>query len=67
MPRMAEKSHLVQTVVSWKVLKKLDALAKATGHKRASYVRHLIEMHVKAVDPRLARTFTRLPPGCQTS
>ena len=51
------KKHLVQTVVDEPVLRKLDALAKATGHKRAGYLRHLIEMHVEALTPQMARTF----------
>lgn len=53
---MPRKTHLIQTVVSPPVLRKLDALAKATGHKRASYLRHLVETHVKAVTPKLAAT-----------
>ena len=51
------KKHLVQTVVDEPVLRKLDALAKATGHKRAGYLRHLIEMHVEALTPQMAKTF----------
>jgi hypothetical protein len=46
MSLVKEKTHLVQTVVKLSVLRKLDGLAKATGHKRASYLRHLIEVHV---------------------
>jgi hypothetical protein len=41
------KMHLVQTVLDLPVLRKLDALAKAAGHKRAGYLRHIVEMHVK--------------------
>jgi len=37
------------------VMRQLDALAKATGHTRASYLRYLIEMHVQSLDPRLAK------------
>ena len=48
-------SRLVQTVVQPTVLHQLDKLARATGHTRASYLRHLIELHVKALDPRLAK------------
>ena len=48
-------SRLIQTVVKPAVLKQLDALAKATGHTRASYLRYLIEMHVQSLDPQLAR------------
>ena len=50
----ARKTRLVQTTVDPTVLRKLDALARATGHKRASYLRHLIELHVKALSPTLA-------------
>jgi hypothetical protein len=53
---MPRKTCLIQTIVDPTVLRKLDALAKATGHKRASYLRHLVETHVKAVTPRLATT-----------
>jgi len=56
----ARKARLVQTTVDPVVLRKLDALAKATGHKRAGYVRHLIELHVKALSPNLA---VALDPG----
>ena len=31
---------------------KLDAMAKNNGHKRASYLRYLIETHVGALNPR---------------
>jgi hypothetical protein len=46
---------LIQTTVDDKVLRKLDALAKACGHRRASYLRLLLEVHVKALTPKLAR------------
>lgn len=49
------RSSLIQTVVQPAVVRKLDKLAKATGHTRASYLRYLIEMHVHALDPRLAK------------
>lgn len=45
---------LVQTTVDQKTLRKLDALARAHGHRRASYLRHLIELHVRALSPELA-------------
>ena len=41
------KMHLVQTVLDLPVLRKLDVLAKAAGHKRAGYLRHIVEMHVR--------------------
>ena len=47
---------LVQTVVSPLILRKLDALAKATGRTRAGYLRHLIWLHVNALSPKLAKT-----------
>jgi hypothetical protein len=46
---------LIQTTVDDKVLRKLDALAKACGHRRASYLRLLVEVHVRALTPRLAK------------
>lgn len=48
-------SKLVQTTIDDDVLKKFDVLAKIQGHKRASYLRHLIEIHVKALTPQLAK------------
>ena len=61
MPRVDPKrsSRLIQTVVRPTVLRQLDALAKATGHTRASYLRHLVELHVKAINPRLAKALAR--------
>lgn len=44
------KKVLVQTHVSPTVAHKLDAIAKDYGHKRASYLRYLIEQHVVALD-----------------
>jgi hypothetical protein len=46
---------LIQTTVDASTLRKLDALAKARGHKRASYLRHLVEMHVQALTPELSK------------
>lgn len=46
---------LIQTTVDAYVCTQLDALAKCGGHKRASYMRHLIEMHVKALSPKLLK------------
>jgi predicted DNA-binding protein len=48
-------SRLIQTVVKPTVLRQFDALARATGHTRASYLRHLVELHVEAINPRLAK------------
>ena len=39
-------SRLIQTVVKPTVMRQLDSLARATGHTRASYLRHLVELHV---------------------
>jgi hypothetical protein len=50
---MARK--LIQTTVDAPVCRMLDALAKADGHRRASYLRHLVELHVRALTPELAR------------
>jgi predicted DNA-binding protein len=50
---------LIQTVVKPAVLRKLDALARATGHTRASYLRHLVELHVRAINPKLAKALAR--------
>ena len=52
-------SRLLQTVVRPTVLRQLDALARATGHTRASYLRHLVELHLKAISPRLAKALAR--------
>ena len=52
------KSSLIQTVVQPTVVRKLDKLAKATGHTRASYLRYLVEMHVESLDPRLAKALS---------
>jgi predicted DNA-binding protein len=52
-------SRLIQTIVRPTILRQLDALARATGHTRASYIRHLVELHVKAINPRLAKALAR--------
>ena len=52
-------SRLIQTVVKPATLHQLDALARATGHTRASYLRHLVEMHVRAINPKLAKALAR--------
>ena len=54
-----KSSMLIQTVVKPTVLRQLDALARATGHTRASYLRHLVELHVQAINPRLAKALAR--------
>ena len=60
MPRQ-RKTCLVQTILSPIVLRKLDALAKATGHTRAGYLRHLIGLHVSALPPKLAKALATGP------
>jgi hypothetical protein len=42
---------LIQTHVSRAVTRKLDALAKKNGHKRAGYLRYIVELHVGVLDP----------------
>lgn len=46
---------LIQTTIDEATVRKLDALARAQGHKRASYLRHLVELHVRALSPRLLK------------
>lgn len=46
---------LVQTQVNATTLRKLDALARARGVKRAAYLRQLIVTHVRALKPALLR------------
>ena len=46
---------LIQTTISPEVLRQLDDLAKSQGHRRASYLRHLVEVHVRALTPAIAR------------
>lgn len=54
--------RLIQTTVSEDVLRKFDALAKVGGHRRASYLRHLVELHVRALSPRLAKVTRSTSP-----
>lgn len=49
------KGTLIQTTVDLPTARKLDALARVHGHKRAGYLRYLVEMHVRALSPRLAQ------------
>lgn len=48
---MPRKGRLVQTIVTPQTVRKLTHLAKATGHTKASYLRHLIELHLQAMYP----------------
>lgn len=45
---VADKT-LLQTRVATSVARKLDTLAKTNGHKRAGYLRHMVEVHVKTM------------------
>jgi predicted DNA-binding protein len=54
---------LVQTTVSPSTLRKLDALAAVRKWSRATYLRDLIEMHVRAVQPKLLRELDKARPG----
>lgn len=56
------KRSLIQTTVDSPTLRKLDALARTCGHKRAGYLRHLVEVHVRSLPPRLARALARPSP-----
>ena len=58
MPRM----RLIQTKVSEETLRALDALARAVGHKRAGYLRHLVEVHVRAIEPKLLTSLSKTRP-----
>lgn len=58
-PSGTVRGALIQTTVSLPTLRKLDALARACGHKRAGYLRHLVELHVRALPPKLATSVMR--------
>jgi hypothetical protein len=47
------KKRLIETTVSPSTLRRLDALARTMGHSRSGYLRHLIEVHVRALRPKL--------------
>jgi len=53
---------LVQALVSRTTRRKLDALARVRGCSRAAYLKRLVEMHVRAVPPRLLRTLDQTAP-----
>lgn len=51
---------LLQTHVNVTTFRKFDALARAAGNTHAGYLRHLVELHVRALrSPRLARALDR--------
>lgn len=55
--------QLVQTQVSKSALRRLDALARATGTSRSRYVGKLISMHLRAMpSSRLARALSQVLP-----
>jgi hypothetical protein len=59
-PPVPAKKLLLQTHVSATVFRKFDALARAAGNTHAGYLRHLIELHTRALrSPRLARALGR--------
>ncbi len=58
-----EIKSLMQTHVPSGIARKLDALARAAGNTRAGYLRHLIEMHVRAIKPRLLRSLAKTLPN----
>lgn len=52
----ARNRRLAQTILDPEMVRKLDVLAEATGHTRSSYLRHVIEMHVRALWPKGSTT-----------
>lgn len=64
MPR-SPKKVLLQTQVDASVGKRFDEMAKANGHKRASYLRFIVEMFVKGRLPKPTRLGSQ-PLGART-
>jgi hypothetical protein len=56
MPRV-----LAQTLLHKTTLRRLDALARARGCSRSAYLCRLVEVHVRAMRPRLLRALDLLP------
>jgi hypothetical protein len=56
------EGKLIQTTVAPGVLRKLDILARAQGHRRASYLRHLVELHVQSLTPKLLKITSKTSP-----
>lgn len=54
-PRRSQDKVLVQTKVRKISVQKLDALARVRGCSRAAYLRRLVEVHVRAVTPKILR------------
>ena len=57
------KDTLVQTRVTARTKKKLERLADATDRKLASYIRLVLEAHVKEIDPRTIRQMKKIWAG----
>lgn len=57
--RNMPKKYLIQTTVSAETRRRLDALAHVMGHRRAGYLRHLVDMHVRALRPKLLATLIK--------
>jgi len=56
MPPSKKKTRvLAQAAITPSTMRKLSSLARARGCSRAAYLRHLVEMHVRAVTPKLLR------------
>jgi predicted DNA-binding protein len=61
MPQLTKKV-LVQSLVLPSTRRQLDALARARGCSRAAYLKRLIEMHVRAISPKLLRALDQTTP-----
>ena len=53
------KKQLAQTTITTTTMRKLDALARADGTTRAGYLRRLIDMHVRAINPKLLKAIAQ--------
>jgi hypothetical protein len=62
-PVAAKPKALMQTHIEPSIARKLDALARAAGNTRAGYLRLLIELHVRAITPRLLRSLAKTLPN----
>lgn len=54
---------LVQTHLDSSTARKLKALAVARGQTNAGYLRHLIELHVRAITPKILLALDRTIPA----
>jgi hypothetical protein len=57
-----KKKTLMQTTVKNSVVRQFDALARAAGHSRAYYLAQLVELHVRAIKPKLLRSLSKTLP-----